>query len=456
MSLSAKITDRWRLAREIARGNRSPLELTVAVLYRLALLAERWGPPRHTGNCRRVVHVSPNYFAEDSVVGGGERYAVELASAMALRAEVTLVAFGPRRRSFRHGERLRVEIYPVREYLAGNRSNPVSFGFLASLLRADVIHCHQHEVFLTNLCTLAGALLRRRVFVTDLGASSLHFGERYPLDDLVSGFLAISEFAAGRHVARLSEGRRQKAEGSSDGRRQTAGGSEALSPRSSVGASGASSLPSAVCRLPPAPRVHIVGGGVDVEALRPEPGVDRTHALYVGRLLPGKGINYLIEGLPPGVPLRVVGRPYHEEYFALLRTLAHGKPVEFLTGATDDALRACYQSAIVSVLPTVYRDIYGHEYDRPELLGLVLLEAMACGTPVICTRVGAMPEIVEDGVNGFVVPPNDPVALGDAIRRIAEDPERARRMGEEGRRRVSERWNWDQVAERCLEAYHTR
>jgi glycosyltransferase involved in cell wall biosynthesis len=177
------------------------------------------------------------------------------------------------------------------------------------------------------------------------------------------------------------------------------------------------------------------------------------HALYVGRLLPGKGLNYLIEGLPPEVPLHVVGRPCHDEYFALLRTLAHGKPVEFFTGATDDELRRQYQSAFVSVLPTVYRDIYGREYDRPELLGLVLLEAMACGTPVICTQVGGMPDIVEDGVNGFIVPPNDPAALGARVRQLAEDPALVQRMGEEGRRRAVERWSWDHVARRCLEAY---
>src|SRR5438094_95753 len=102
MLLLAKIAYRYRVAREIVRGRGS----------------------------RRIVHVSPSYFAEESVLGGGERYAVELAAAMAPQADVTLVAFGPRWRSFRHKERLRVEIYPVRRYLGGHPINPVSFRFL--------------------------------------------------------------------------------------------------------------------------------------------------------------------------------------------------------------------------------------------------------------------------------------------------------------------------------------
>jgi glycosyltransferase involved in cell wall biosynthesis len=72
---------------------------------------------------------------------------------------------------------------------------------------------------------------------------------------------------------------------------------------------------------------------------------------------------------------------------------------------------------------------------------------------VICTLVGAMPEIVEEGVTGFIVPPNDAAALGERVRQLAEDPALVRRMGEEGRRRAVAEWSWDRVAERCLEAY---
>ena len=83
----------------------------------------------------------------------------------------------------------------------------------------------------------------------------------------------------------------------------------------------------------------------------------------------------------------------------------------------------------MTVLPSVYDDVFGGSSDRPELLGGVLQESLASGTPVICTDVGGMPEVVRDGENGFTVPPNDPPALTDRIGRLAADPALRRRLG---------------------------
>jgi hypothetical protein len=205
--LLAKLAYRYRAARDPwVRG-------VIAALYRPARLAERWGRRRRAGACRRIVHVSPCFFDLASVVGGGERHALELAGAMAAHAEVTLVAFGPCRRSFRDRNGLRVQLFPAWYHRDDDPVNPVSFRFLGTLLRADVIHCHQHEIVLTNLCTLVAALLRRPLFVTDHGGTSAHYGEQYPLDDLVTGFLTMSEFSARRHLTRIEgEGRKAKGE----------------------------------------------------------------------------------------------------------------------------------------------------------------------------------------------------------------------------------------------------
>jgi glycosyltransferase involved in cell wall biosynthesis len=81
---------------------------------------------------------------------------------------------------------------------------------------------------------------------------------------------------------------------------------------------------------------------------------------------------------------------------------------------------------------------------------------MACGAPAVCTSAGAMPEVVEDGVTGFVVPPNDSAALARAVLRLRDDPDEARRLGEAARRRVLERFTWPRVVQRCLEAYRRR
>jgi glycosyltransferase involved in cell wall biosynthesis len=80
----------------------------------------------------------------------------------------------------------------------------------------------------------------------------------------------------------------------------------------------------------------------------------------------------------------------------------------------------------------------------------VLQESLATGTPVICTDVGGMPEVVRDGENGFVVPPNDPAALADRIARLAADPELRRRLGETGRGDVR---SWDDAAREMLARY---
>ncbi len=105
------------------------------------------------------------------------------------------------------------------------------------------------------------------------------------------------------------------------------------------------------------------------------------------------------------------------------------------------------------MLPSVYRTIYGEETRVPELLGQTLLEGMACGRPAICTRVASMPEIVEDGVSGFIVPPNDPAALADRIGWLRDHPAEAAAMGTAARRRVLEKFTWADVVRRCLRVY---
>jgi glycosyltransferase involved in cell wall biosynthesis len=78
---------------------------------------------------------------------------------------------------------------------------------------------------------------------------------------------------------------------------------------------------------------------------------------------------------------------------------------------------------------------------------------MACATPVVVSRVGGMHHVVDDGATGYLVPPSDPQALGERLRRLLDDPAGARRMGEAARRRIEDLFTWDHVARRCLEAY---
>jgi glycosyltransferase involved in cell wall biosynthesis len=78
---------------------------------------------------------------------------------------------------------------------------------------------------------------------------------------------------------------------------------------------------------------------------------------------------------------------------------------------------------------------------------------MACEAPAVCTRVASMPEVVHDGVTGFVVPPNDPKALGERVEWLHVRRAEAAELGRAGRRRVLSRFTWPLVVDRCLDAY---
>jgi glycosyltransferase involved in cell wall biosynthesis len=120
--------------------------------------------------------------------------------------------------------------------------------------------------------------------------------------------------------------------------------------------------------------------------------------------------------------------------------LGLGETVNLLGDVSRDRLAEEYVSADIFCLPSVQ-----------ESFGIVFLEAMAAGLPVVACRAAAIPEVVEDGVTGLLVPPRDPAGLARALEAMAVDPERARAMGEAGRRAVPA-YVPERVAARFLEA----
>ncbi len=202
----------------------------------------------------------------------------------------------------------------------------------------------------------------------------------------------------------------------------------------------------------PSPR--IIYGGVDTQLFSPDPQVAREPlVVFVGRLMPHKGVNDLVAALPSGLRLELIGRPYHERFYEDLQRLAVGKDVHFRTDCDDAEIVRAYRRALVVVLPSVYRTCYGEETRVPELLGQTLIEGMACNTPAMCTRVASMPEVVVDGETGFVVPANDPAAMREKLEYLRDNPQRAAEMGIAGRRRVLEHFSWPITVDRCLQAY---
>jgi glycosyltransferase involved in cell wall biosynthesis len=193
----------------------------------------------------------------------------------------------------------------------------------------------------------------------------------------------------------------------------------------------------------------------------PDPDQPRRGALFVGRLTPHKGVDRLLQALPAGASLRVVGSTGHDprlperDYPQLLGRLAQNQDVQFMGTAADADLPGLFGSASVLAMPSVEHTCYGRSVRVSELLGLVALEAMACGTPVIASRVGGLPEVVVDGVTGFLVPPGDVNALRERLDQLLRDPALAQRLGANARELVLERFTWAKVAERCLSAYET-
>jgi glycosyltransferase involved in cell wall biosynthesis len=209
----------------------------------------------------------------------------------------------------------------------------------------------------------------------------------------------------------------------------------------------------------PPRRTRVIYGGVDCERWRPDGAAHRRGVLFVGRLTPHKGVDRLIRALPPGATLTIAGSAGHDaapperDYPALLRTLARGRDVRFLGAVPDAELPGLVRHAAVLALPSVHHTCYGRFVRVSELLGLVVLEAMASGTPVVCSRIGGIPEIVDDGQTGLLVEPGDVDELHARLGELLRDRALAARLGRNGREQVLERFTWDACAQRCLGAY---
>jgi len=178
--------------------------------------------------------------------------------------------------------------------------------------------------------------------------------------------------------------------------------------------------------------------------------------LFVGRLVERKGVRYLIDAvarlpLERRAKLVVIGDgPEREVLAPQAQRAGLGARVELRGRVSHAELRRAYASASAFVLPSIV-DSRGDT----EGLGVVLLEAMTYGVPVVGSNVGGITDIVRDGETGLLVPPGDPAALAAALERLAADPALARRLGEAGRRRVREQFSWPAITAQWQECYAT-
>lgn len=351
-----------------------------------------------------VTHVSPLAFGADGMWAGGERYPLALAGAMSELVPTRLVVFGPRRKRYRVGT-LEVCQLPIRIRFKGGSVNPVSELLPVHVARSRALHLHQYHSVVTNACLLLAKLGGRPTFCTDHGGASYNYADRLSLHRLLTGFLPVSSFSAG------------------------------MFPQLAARAS-----------MP-------LYGGVDPGRFYPDGSGREREVVFVGRLIPHKGIDVLLDAIDDQTPVRIFGRPYDAAYRARLGRLAAGKQVTFHERAGDQEIIAAYRRARVAVLPSVHRSIDGRLHPWPELLGLSVLEALACGTPVVASRLGGIPEILDDGETGRLVTPGDSEQLAGAIGELLEPSATWRRMSTRAAEVVRERFTWRHVAQRCLSAY---
>jgi glycosyltransferase involved in cell wall biosynthesis len=356
----------------------------------------------------RVIHVAPTPFGSSGLFGGGERYPLELARALAEHTEVELVSFARAPRVDVEPNGLRLRVLRPRGWWGGHPAHPFAPQLLAALTRADVVHTHHMRSLPSRMAAVWARPRGQQLSVTDHGLTGHTWFGLLPA--LFDAFLTVSAYSAQELNA-------------------------------------------------PPRRTRVIYGGADPRRFAPAGDQGRRGALFVGRLTPHKGVDRLLQALPSDAHLQIVGSTGHDprlperNYPAYLRDLARAKDVTFAGTATDAELPGLYRSASVLVLPSVERTCYGREVRISELLGLVALEAMASGTPGIASAVGGLREGVKEGETGFLVPPGDVGALHERLGQVLGDAPLARRLGARARDVVLERFTWARVAERCLAAY---
>ena len=225
-------------------------------------------------------------------------------------------------------------------------------------------------------------------------------------------------------------------------------------------------------------RVQVIHNGIDLQeyTARQDQGLLKRHGidpaqpyvLFVGRITRQKGIIHLVRALPhldPGFQVVLcAGAPdtteIEDEMKSAVEAAQQERPGVVWIGEMlpKSEIIALYSGAEVFVCPSIY-----------EPFGIINLEAMACGTPVVASAVGGIPEVVVHGETGLLVPveqmnvaPFEPVNadtfafhLAEAINELMRDEARRRSMGEKARRRVEENFSWEAIARKTAELYRT-
>jgi starch synthase len=212
----------------------------------------------------------------------------------------------------------------------------------------------------------------------------------------------------------------------------------------------------------PAERIRVIRNGIDTTEYRPDPNTDvlerygidlaRPYVIFVGRITRQKGVPVLLRaasGLIPEAQLVLLaGAADTQEQLAEVTELVDGLRAtrsgvfwipEMLP--KHDVIQLLTHATVFAI-PSIY-----------EPLGIVNLEAMACGTAVVGSRTGGIPEVVADGETGLLVPAGEPEPLAAALNTLLSDPDRAAAMGQAGRKRAVSEFGWPAIAAQTADLY---
>ncbi|WP_279063146.1 glycogen synthase [Dermabacter hominis] len=378
-----------------------------------------------------------------AIYGGAGVHVDELSKVLRSRIDVRVRCFGEER------SEVGVQAYSVPETLASANSALQTFGVDLAMAQdcagADLVHSH---TWYANFAGFTAQQLHAIPHV--LSAHSLEPLRPWKAEQLQGGY-------------RLSSFAEKTAYENADGIIAVSGGMREDILRSYP-------------KVDPA-RVHVVHNGIDVTAWKPNPATDvherygiDPHAptvIFVGRITRQKGLPFLLRALATldhGVQVILcAGAPDTPEIAAeveqLVATLKSKREGVFLISEMlpRHELTQLLSHATTFVCPSVY-----------EPLGIVNLEAMACGIPVVGTATGGIPEVIVDGETGILVPidqvndgtgapvnPNKFVGdLSDALNEIFSNPQRARAWGAAAQKRARDHFSWESIADRTVEVYN--
>jgi glycosyltransferase involved in cell wall biosynthesis len=206
---------------------------------------------------------------------------------------------------------------------------------------------------------------------------------------------------------------------------------------------------------------QVISPGVDIKRFYPQKKIPNLRKilniseedifiLAIGKFIPRKGFEYLIKAFNiiankrkiTNIKLRIGGRgPLKKKYETMIKEYGLNSCISFLGYIKDEEIPSYYTEADIFVLPSIIDD-----RGDTEGLGVVLLEALACQTPCIASKVGGILDVIQKGENGFLVEQKNPVDLVGKILNLAQDENLRKKMGKRGSKNVLEKFNWNSIA----------